>query len=192
MNSGRRPRLSQHSLPAGDLLDARLAFMFGRTAQRVGSASEGRTCSSRVRSASRASISAARASLACSARRSRSAGFGSVVVDGLGGQSSRCSRSASPATSRSRASSACAIALPETIGLGVRGSGSRAELAEFFGKRCHRGVRFMQPSQRDLDRGACLTMLLIQLALGETEPITCMTGFGQAAARRRQRQTAAR
>ena len=39
MDSGRGPGLSQHSLPAGDLLDARLAFMFSRTAQRIGSAS---------------------------------------------------------------------------------------------------------------------------------------------------------
>src|SRR6476469_9412644 len=41
MNSSRGPSLSQHSLPAGDLLDARLAFMFSRTAQRIGSASVG-------------------------------------------------------------------------------------------------------------------------------------------------------
>ena len=41
MDSGRGPGLSQHSLPAGDLLDARLAFMFSRAAQRIGSAGVG-------------------------------------------------------------------------------------------------------------------------------------------------------
>ena len=37
----------------------------------------------------------------------------------------------------------------------------------------------MQPGKSDLDRGTCLTVLLIQLALREPQPITSMTGFAQ-------------
>jgi hypothetical protein len=180
MDSGRGPRLSQHSLPAGDLLDARLAFMFSRTAQRIGSASvgtnlflEGAQCEPRIHFGGAGQ----------SGLLGQAVTFGWVrlgVVDGLGGH-------VQPVFQVGKARDIPVADLfglrhrvPETIGLRVRGSGSRAELAKFFGKRCHRGVRFMQSSKRDLDRGACLTMLLIQLALGETEPITCMTGFGEA------------
>src|SRR4051794_14855834 len=37
----------------------------------------------------------------------------------------------------------------------------------------------MQPGQGDLDRGACLTMLLVQLALGKPQAIADVTGFRQ-------------
>jgi len=180
MNSGRGPRLSQHSLPAGDLLDARLAFMFSRTAQRIGSASvgtnlflEGAQREPRIHFGGAGQ----------SGLLGQPVTLGRVrlgVVDGLGGH-------VQPVFQVGKARDIPVAGLfglrhrvPETIGLCVRGSGSRAELAKFFGKRCHRGVGFMQSSERDLYRGACLTMLLIQLALGETEPITCMTGFGKA------------
>jgi hypothetical protein len=180
MNSGRGPSLSQHSLPAGDLLDARLAFMFSRTAQRVGSASVGTNLFLKgAQRESRIHFGGP----GQSGLLGQPVTFGRVrlgVVDGLGGH-------VQPVFQVGKARDIPVAGLfglrhrvPETIGLCVRGSGSRAELAEFFGKRCHRGVGFMQSSKRDLDRGACLTMLLIQLALGETEPITCMTGFGKA------------
>jgi len=180
MDSGRGPRLSQHSLSASDLLDARLAFMFSRTAQRVGAASvgtnlflEGAQREPRVHFGGAGQ----------SGLLGQPVTFGRVrlgVADGLGGH-------VQPVFQVGKARDIPVAGLfgqrhcvPETIGLCVRGARSRAELAKFFGKRCHRSVGFMQSSKRDLDRGACLTMLLIQLALGETEPITCMTGFGQA------------
>jgi hypothetical protein len=143
MDSGRSPRLSQHSLPPGDLLDARLAFMFCRTAQRICSASvgtnlflEGAQCEPRIHFGG-----AGQPGLL-----GQPVTFGRIrlgVVDGLGGHFQ-------PVFQVREASNIPVVGffglrhrVPETIGLCVRGAGSRAELAKFFGKRCHRRVRFM-------------------------------------------------
>ena len=143
MDSGRSPRFSQHSLAAGDLLDARLAFMFGRTAQRICSASvgtnlflEGAQREPRIhfRSAGQPGLLG------------QPVTFGRVrlgVVDGLGGHVQPVFQVREAGDVPVAGFFGLRHRVPETIGLCVRGAGSRAELAKFFGKRCHRRVGFM-------------------------------------------------
>ena len=69
--------------------------------------------------------------------------------------------------------------LAQPLGFVVRRASGRAELAELLGQRRHRSVGLMQPGERDLDGGTGLTMLLVQLALSEAQPLACVTGLGQ-------------
>ena len=92
---------------------------------------------------------------------------------------SRVSRSASPASAWTRASSAFSIACGEPVGLAAGGAGLGAVLAELLGDRGERGVGLVQLGEGDV--GALLRLEPLALEPGhvEAEPLRGRDGLGE-------------
>ena len=119
---------------------------------------------------------------ASSASRSRTAGSGSTSSARLGRSAAlQLSQPGEIAVARLFGGAiACAAARPRP-----GRAGRRAQLPELLGDRRHRRVRLVQPGQRHLD-GRAASRALLQLALGEPEPLGAC-GWPRPAAPRRRR-----